>query len=221
MIMNRTKDEVKGDIYRRYVKRSLDFILALVLLIITLPFTIIACIFIVLDSEGLPIFTQIRIGKGAQKFKIYKLRTMKLQAFDEDGNKIRDRHRVTRVGRIVRKLSIDELPQLLNILKGEMSFIGPRPLLVRYLPYYTDEEMRRHDVLPGITGLSQINGRSNLQWEERFQYDVDYVDNISFKLDMQIFWITIKKVFEGADTSTIRRSDIVDFDEHRNYKKLR
>lgn len=221
MSMNSTKDEVKGDFYRRYVKRSLDFILALVLLIISLPFIIIACIFIVLDSEGPPIFTQIRIGKDAEEFKIYKLRTMKLQAFDKDGNKIRDRDRVTRVGKIVRKLSIDELPQLLNILKGDMSFIGPRPLLVRYLPYYTDEEMRRHDVLPGITGLSQINGRSNLQWEERFEYDVEYVDKISLKLDIKIVWITIKKVFEGSDTSTIRRSDIVDFDEHRDFKKLR
>ena len=216
--MSRTKDEVKGEFYRKYVKRSLDFIFALILLIISVPFILIASLFIVLDSKGSPIFTQIRIGKDSKEFKIYKLRTMKLQATDMDGNKIRDRDRVTRAGRIIRKLSIDELPQLFNILKGEMSFIGPRPLLVRYLPYYTEEEIRRHDVLPGITGLSQINGRSNLQWEERFEYDVKYVDNISFKLDMQIFWITIRKVFEGSDTSTIRRSDIVDFDKHRGFK---
>lgn len=218
-----SKDQLgmKSEFYRRYIKRTLDFIFSLILLIVSVPFILIGSLFIVLDSKDSPIFTQIRIGKDCKEFKIYKLRTMKLEEFDKNGNKIRDRDRVTRVGKIIRKLSIDELPQLFNILKGEMSFIGPRPLLIRYLPYYTDEEIRRHKVLPGITGLSQVNGRSNLQWEDRFELDVKYVDNISFKLDVEIFCKTIKKVFVGSDTSTIRRSDIVDFDEHRDYKKLR
>ena len=146
---------------------------------------------------------------------------MMQKSIDEHGCKIRDRHRVTKAGSIIRKLSIDELPQLYNIFKGDMSFVGPRPLLVRYLPYYTMEELRRHDVRPGITGLAQINGRGNLQWEERFRYDLQYVDNVSLILDLKIVLKTIKKVFKQEGTSTIRPAFLVDFDVHRGKKNIR
>ena len=204
-------------IYQYYIKRIFDLLLALTLLLVSSPMILIACILIKVDSEGPVIFKQTRIGKDCKEFTIYKLRTMKLQTHDKDGRKLRDRERVTRMGKIIRKLSLDELPQLINIIKGEMSFIGPRPLLVRYLPFYTEEELRRHDVLPGITGLAQINGRSFLSWEERFAYDVEYVDNISLNLDIKILFKTINKVFKGEGTSTIRPKNLVDFDKHRSY----
>lgn len=212
---------IKQYIYQYYIKRSMDFLIALILLVVSSPFILISCILIKIDSKGPAIFKQTRIGKDTKQFTIYKLRTMKLETHNKNGRKLRDRERVTRAGKIIRKLSLDELPQLINIVKGEMSFIGPRPLLVRYLPYYTYEEMRRHNVLPGITGLAQINGRSFLNWEDRFAYDVKYVENISFKLDIQIFLKTIYKVLNGEGTSAIRPKNMVDFDEHRNYKKLR
>lgn len=211
----------KNIIYRKFVKRTLDFIFALVLLVLSIPFIIIGCILIKLDSNGPAFFKQKRIGKDCKEITIYKLRTMKIETHDKNGKKLRDRERVTRVGKILRKLSIDELPQLFNVLKGDMSFIGPRPLLVRYLPYYSEKEIKRHDVLPGITGLAQIKGRSYLQWEERFDFDLQYVENLSFKLDAKILLITLIKVFKTEGTSTIRPKDLVDFDEHRGYKKVR
>jgi lipopolysaccharide/colanic/teichoic acid biosynthesis glycosyltransferase len=140
---------------------------------------------------------------------------MDTRAFDSQGKKIRDRDRVTRTGRIIRKLSIDELPQFFNILKGDMSFVGPRPLVVRYLPYYTEEELHRHDVRPGVTGLAQVHGRGYLQWEERFRYDLDYVKKISFGLDVKIILMTIRSVLKREGTSTIRPDNLVDFDKHR------
>lgn len=212
---------VRRRVYTDYVKRFIDFWLALVLGILTSPIILFAYILIRLDSEGDGFFKQERIGKDSKKFVIYKLRTMKLESKDENEQKIRDRDRLTKVGRIIRSLSLDELPQLLNILKGEMSFIGPRPLLVRYLPYYTEEENRRHDVLPGVAGLAQVNGRSFLQWEERFQYDVEYVDNVSFIMDLKILVQTIYKVIKREGTSAIRPEKLVDFDVHRNFKKMR
>lgn len=208
--------------YKKYIKRILDILLALILFIIGLPFIIIGAIFIKIDSKGPILFTQERIGYKNQKFKIYKLRTMDLVPFDKDGNRRKDRDRVTKAGKIIRKLSIDELPQLINIIKGEMSFIGPRPLVLRYYHYYTDDELRRHDVRPGITGLAQVNGRSNLNWEERFKYDLYYVDNLSFLLDLKICLQTIKKIILGSDTTvTARPKNLKDFDAERNFQKLR
>ena len=201
--------------YNKIVKRIFDFLISFIFLIIALPFIFLSSVFIKLDSSGPIFFVQERIGYKTQKFKIYKLRTMKTEAFDEQGEKIRDRDRITRAGKIIRKLSLDELPQFLNVLKGDMSFIGPRPLLPRYLPYYTEEENRRHDVRPGITGLAQVHGRGFLQWEDRFKYDIEYVDNISFILDIKILFLTIKSVFSSEGTSTIRPKNLVDFDEHR------
>jgi len=146
---------------------------------------------------------------------------MIVRTHDETGRKLDDKDRVTRVGRVIRRLSIDELPQLVNIIKGDMSFVGPRPLLVRYLPYYTDSELRRHEVRPGITGLAQINGRGFLQWEERFKYDLEYVDNLSFLLDAKILLRTVYQVLSGEGSSTDRPSYLVDFDEHRRFMKMR
>lgn len=208
-------------LYERYFKRVFDLMFAIILLILSIPFIFLGSIFIKLDSFGPVFFKQTRIGYKCEKFKIYKLRTMRLETHDEEGRKLKDSERITKAGRLIRMLSIDELPQLLNILKGEMSFIGPRPLLVRYLPYYTKKEIRRHDVLPGITGLAQINGRSNIQWEERFDYDLEYVNNMSLILDIKILLKTVQKVFKGSDTSIIRPKNLVDFDEHRNFKKMR
>lgn len=207
-------------LYKNYVKRVLDFIFALILSVLSLPFLLLGIVIMKVDSNGPIFFTQKRIGYLSQPFKIYKLRTMILETH-RNGIKLRDRDRVTRAGKVIRKLSIDEIPQLYNVLLGEMSFIGPRPLLPRYLPYYTDKEIERHNVRPGITGLAQIHGRSNLQWEERFSYDLFYVKNVSFRLDLKILFKTVIKVLKSDDTSTIRPANLVDFDEHRNYKKLR
>ncbi|MBM4761464.1 sugar transferase [Bacillus sp. B15-48] len=211
----------KNSIYKNYIKRYLDFTFAFTFLVISIPLTVICCILIKLDSKGPAFFKQTRIGKNCKEITIYKLRTMKIESCDKNGKKLRDRERLTRVGKIIRKLSIDELPQLFNILKGDMSFIGPRPLLVRYLPYYSEREINRHNVLPGITGLAQVNGRSYLQWEERFDYDLNYVGNLSFKLDVKILIITIIKVLKTEGTSTIRPKELVDFDKYREYKKVR
>lgn len=205
--------------YQQFIKRFLDFLFALIGLIIALPFLLIASIFIKLDTPGPILFVQERIGYKSRIFKIYKLRTMDTREFDADGKKIRDRDRVTRSGKVIRKLSLDEFPQFLNILIGNMSFIGPRPLVVRYLPYYTKEELKRHDVLPGITGLAQVNGRGYLQWEERFKYDIEYVENISLALDLKILLASIRTVVKKEGTSTIRPADLVDFDIHRQNEK--
>ncbi len=192
--------------YRHFFKRVLDFIIALVLIVLTSPFLLIGAIVIKLDDKGPVFFNQQRVGKDNKVFTIYKLRSMKMQTHDpETGRKLRDKERVTSAGRFVRKTSIDELPQLFNVLKGDMSFVGPRPLLVKYLPYYTNEELHRHDVRPGITGLAQVNGRSNLPWEERFAYDLEYVKNITFLGDLSIWWKTFEKVFKGSDTSVNER----------------
>lgn len=206
--------------YKNIVKRSLDFFFALILLILSSPFLLIACIAIPLESRGSPVFSHQRVGYKNKIFTVYKLRTMCLETH-RDGRKLRDRERVTKVGRILRKTSIDELPQLINILKGEMSFIGPRPLPVRYYPFYTEEEILRHEVRPGITGLAQINGRSNLEWEKRFEYDVYYYRNLSLGMDLDILWKTIGKVFGQKDTSTIRPASLVDFDIHRKGQERR
>jgi len=207
--------------YSKYIKRLIDALLALLLFIVTFPFVLIAALAIRMDSKGPALFTQQRVGQYGQIIKIFKLRTMILETHDAKGQKLRDRERITRAGRIIRKLSLDELPQLINVLKGDMSFIGPRPLLIRYFPYYTDEEVQRHNVLPGITGLAQVRGRSFLGWEKRFQYDLEYVENISLTKDLRVVFETIQAVFTGAGTSAVRPKGLVDFDEHRKFEKRR
>lgn len=172
------------------VKRVLDFWFAVLLLMAAAPLMLGAAIAIKLESPGPVLFRQERPGKDSVLFTIYKFRTMGLER-EKDGRPLADMERLTPVGRILRKLSVDELPQLFNILKGDMSFIGPRPLMVQYLERYTPEQMRRHEVTPGISGWAQIHGRNQLGWEARFQYDVWYVEHISLGLDLKIFLKTL------------------------------
>lgn len=181
--------------YRQFGKRVFDFLLASVLLLL-LGIPMLGIGLLILILEGRPIFFyQKRPGKGEKVFTLIKFRTMKekQQLFTTDAE---DEYRLTKIGRILRKTSLDELPELINILKGEMSFIGPRPLLVYYLPFYTKKEKKRHEVLPGLTGLAQVNGRNHLQWEERLHLDVTYVEKISLKEDLKIFLKTFLIVFK-------------------------
>ena len=181
-------------------KRIFDIIFAIILLTATLPIMIIAAILIKLSSRGPILFIHERPGKNGKLFRVMKFRTMLLET-EKNGVPIKNVDRITKIGALLRKTSVDELPQLINILKGEMSFIGPRPLLVEYLKYYSPEQMRRHEVTPGISGWAQVNGRNTITWEEKFKHDVYYVDNISASLDIKIFFLTIYKI--------IKRSDIV------------
>jgi undecaprenyl phosphate N,N'-diacetylbacillosamine 1-phosphate transferase len=175
------------------VKRSLDFVFAVILLIVLSPLMLLVAIAIKLDSRGPVFFKQERPGKGARIFTIYKFRTMSVET-EKAGKPLSNIARMTKVGSFLRKTSIDELPQLFNILKGEMSFIGPRPLLVEYLEYYSSEQKRRHEVKPGISGWAQVNGRNAISWEEKFKYDIWYVNNQSLLLDIKILFLTVYNV---------------------------
>lgn len=178
-----------------YIKRAFDIIAALGGLIILSPIMII-CAILIRCNLGSPIFfKQKRIGKGNKEFEMIKFRTMK-DAVDKKGNQLPDSERLTKLGKILRSLSVDELPELINILKGDMSLIGPRPLLVQYLPIYNERQIRRHEVLPGLTGWAQVNGRNSLTWNEKFELDVWYVENWSLGLDIKIFFLTFYKVFK-------------------------
>lgn len=182
-----------------YIKRVLDFIFALILLIITSLIMFITAIAIKIeDPKGPVLFKQDRPGRHTKVFKVNKFRTM-MVATKKNGVKLSDKERLTKIGVLLRKTSIDELPQLFNILKGEMSFIGPRPLLVKYIPFYTEDEMKRHNVLPGISGWAQVNGRNAIGWKDKFLYDIEYVENFSFKMDIKILFLTIYKIFKSSD----------------------
>ena len=184
--------------YAKYIKRLLDFVLSLIALIILSPVLFIIAILVRIKLGSPVIFKQQRPGKDEKIFTLYKFRTMTDEK-DEKGNLLPDDKRLTRFGKILRSTSLDELPELINIIKGDMSIIGPRPLLIAYIPYYTKEEKHRHDVRPGLTGLAQINGRNTTKWDERFQYDLEYVKTISFKNDIKIILKTIKKVIKKED----------------------
>ncbi len=183
------------------MKRLFDFLLASILLLLFSPLFIVT-ILLILIKIGKPIFfLQIRPGHKEKLFTIYKFRTMS-DARDEKGELLPDEQRLKGVGKFIRSTSLDELPQLINVLKGEMSFVGPRPLLIEYLSLYNDEQKRRHDVLPGITGWAQVNGRNAISWEEKFRYDVWYVDHQSFWLDMKILCLTFLKVLKRNDINS-------------------
>ncbi len=186
--------------YKNFFKPLIDRVLALILLVLFLPVMIIVAIAIYLWDGWPIIFTQERPGYKGKIFKIYKFRTMTNEK-DKDGNLLPDEKRLKGVGKIIRSLSLDELPQLFNVLKGDMSFVGPRPLLIEYLPLYSKEQKRRHDVKPGITGWAQVNGRNAISWKEKFEYDVWYVDHISFWLDLKILWMTLLKVLKREGIS--------------------
>ncbi len=179
------------------LKRIFDIILSLVILIILSPFLLVVSILILIIMGSPIFFTQERPGKNGNIFRIIKFRTM-LNDKDSQGNLLPDEQRMTKFGTWLRNLSLDELPELFNVLKGDMSIVGPRPLLIQYLPLYSDHQARRHDVLPGITGWAQINGRNSISWDEKFNYDVWYVDNKSIFLDIKIILKTIFKVLDRS-----------------------
>lgn len=193
----------KAGIYRRFIKRSMDFILSLIAIIMLSPVFLIVA-FLVKTKLGSPVlFKQERPGLNGTIFKMYKFRTMTDEK-NENGELLPDSVRLTNFGKFLRSTSLDELPGLFNIFKGDMSIIGPRPLLVQYLPLYNEHQKRRHEVRPGLSGLAQVNGRNAISWEEKFNYDVEYVDSASFTTDWKIILLTIKKVFirEGINSET-------------------
>ena len=180
--------------YKRILKRIIDFFIALLALIFFSPIFIVLIILLRFANKNAGIFfTQSRPGKNETIFKVIKFKTMNDKR-DNNGNLLPDGERLTRIGKFVRSTSLDELPQLINVLKGDMSLIGPRPLLVQYLPLYNKQQARRHEVRPGITGWAQVNGRNSINWEQKFELDVWYIDHISFWFDMKILYLTIKKV---------------------------
>lgn len=179
--------------YDRFFKRIVDLCITLLALLIALPIIFLLGLLILLQDRKTPFFTQLRPGRNGRVFRLIKLRTMNTKR-DSNGNILADALRLTFLGYFIRKTSLDELPQLFNVLLGHMSIVGPRPLLVQYLSLYTAEQRRRHLLKPGITGWAQINGRNAITWEEKFKLDVWYVDNQSFWLDMKIIWLTIRKV---------------------------
>ena len=191
---------VSDGIYAKYIKRAMDCFLSFCAIVVLSPIMIILTAVGAIAMKGNPFFTQLRPGKNERIFRLIKFRTMSCQT-DKDVNLLPDEKRLTKYGKFLRSTSLDELPELINILKGDMAVIGPRPLLPEYLPYYTETERHRHDVRPGLTGLAQINGRNSIKWDERFKLDIDYVENISFKKDFELIIKTILKVLNRADVS--------------------
>jgi len=187
--------------YKLIIKRFIDFFIALGMLVILSPIFLLVFVLLVFVNKGKAFFFQKRPGKNERIFKIIKFKSMNDKK-DEDGNLLPDEMRISAIGNLVRKTSLDEIPQLLNVLKGDMSLIGPRPLLVEYLKLYSTEQKKRHLIKPGITGWAQVNGRNTISWEQKFKYDVWYVENYSFILDVKIFWKSIMKVLRRDDISS-------------------
>ena len=187
--------------YKHFIKYVIDFILALIGMIMISPFFLIITIILLIVNKGNAFFFQKRPGKNAHLFDLIKFKTMNDNR-DKNGRLLPDTQRLTKFGKFIRSTSIDELPQLFNILAGDMSLVGPRPLLVKYLPLYNKKQARRHDVRPGITGWAQVNGRNAISWPEKFECDIYYVENISFALDIKILFLTVKKIFikEGINS---------------------
>lgn len=201
-------------LYMALVKRPVGFMGALVALILLSPVFLATIVLLYFANKGAGVFfTQDRPGKNEKIFKALKFKTMTDER-DAEGNLLPDADRLTPVGKFVRSTSIDELPQLINILKGDMAFIGPRPLLVKYLPLYSEEQHRRHDVTPGMSGWAQVNGRNNISWTQKFEYDVYYVDHISAAMDRKVFFTTIKKVLGRADISQEGQATMEPFNGH-------
>ncbi len=197
----------------------MDLSVALVLLAVLSPLMALSAILIAAGNDGPILFKQKRPGKNGKIFTVYKFRTMSTKLYDESGRELSDFERMTKVGRLLRKTSVDELPQLLNIIKGDMSFIGPRPLLTEYLELYSPEQMRRHDVLPGISGWAQVNGRNTLTWDEKFAYDIYYVDHYSFLMDMKIFIKTIENVIRQDGINSGNENTMEKFKGNRKTEK--
>ena len=203
---------VSNGIYARYIKRPMDFILSLCAIIVLSPILLMLTVIGAVVMKGNPFFFQQRPGKNEKIFKLIKFRTMTCEK-DKDGNLLPDEQRLTGYGNFLRHTSLDELPELFNILKGDMAVIGPRPLLPEYLPYYTETERHRHDVRPGLSGLAQINGRNAVTWEEKFSWDLKYVGNITFFGDIKIILLTVKKAFIKVEGVELNYEG--DFDDYR------
>lgn len=184
--------------YSNFLKRVIDFVLALIGLIILSPIYLLVTLLLYFSNKGKPFFYQKRPGKNERIFSIIKFKSMN-DAKDKDGNLLPDKVRLTAVGAFVRKTSLDEIPQLINVLKGDMSLVGPRPLRVHYLTLYSEQQKKRHQVRPGVTGWAQVNGRNTISWKQKFEYDVWYVEHLTFWLDIKILILTIKKVFSSKD----------------------
>jgi undecaprenyl phosphate N,N'-diacetylbacillosamine 1-phosphate transferase len=193
-------------LYRKYFKRIIDFLFSLIGIVLLFPIFIIVFILLFINNNGSPFFVQKRPGLNERIFKILKFKTMNDKK-DENGNLLPDADRLTKLGSFIRKTSLDEIPQLINVLKGDMSLVGPRPLLPDYLSKYSNFQARRHEVKPGVTGWVQVNGRNGLDWDKKFELDVWYVDNISFTLDVKILFMTVFKVFksEGINVDDVTR----------------
>lgn len=196
--------------YKHFIKPLLDFFAAVIGLIILSPFFLTLIIILLFTNNGKPFFYQRRAGKKGKVFKIIKLKTMNDKK-DDQGKLLPFDQRVTKIGLFIRKYSLDEIPQLINVLKGDMSIIGPRPLHPEYLPLYNEEQARRHDVIGGITGWAQVNGRNTITWEKKFEYDVWYVDNQSILLDLKILWLTFYKVIKKKDINSSETTNMPAF----------
>lgn len=191
------------DWYCNFFKRFIDFFASLILFSILSPIFVLIAILLCISNHGIPFFCQPRPGKNCKIFMVIKFKTMNDRR-DSSGQLLPDADRLTALGKFIRATSLDEIPQLLNVIKGDMSLVGPRPLLVEYLPLYNEKQKRRHDVRPGITGWAQVNGRNAISWSQKFEYDVYYVDNVSFMMDIKILFLTLGKVFvsEGINSAT-------------------
>jgi lipopolysaccharide/colanic/teichoic acid biosynthesis glycosyltransferase len=198
-------------LYRNYLKRCIDLIVSLVAFCLLLPLFIVVTALLFIANQGSPFFVQPRPGKNGRIFSLVKFKTMNDKK-DAAGNLLSDAERLTGIGKFIRKTSLDEIPQLINVIKGEMSLIGPRPLLVEYLPLYNDTQKRRHDVRPGITGWAQVNGRNAIGWKEKFELDVWYVDHVSFRLDCKIILFTLMKVAKSEGVSQQGHVTMTKFD---------
>lgn len=205
--------------YNRFFKSWFDFLIGLIGLIILSPFFILITAVLFLTTAENPFFIQRRPGKNGRVIKVIKFKTMNDKR-GGDGTLLSDNLRLTNVGRFLRKTSLDEIPQLLNVIKGDMSIVGPRPLALQYYPFFTENEHKRHTVKPGITGLAQINGRNGLDWEAKFNYDIEYVDKISFLLDIKIMYKTISKVLSRENIGVIGIDAPEDFDKYRTRQNL-
>jgi lipopolysaccharide/colanic/teichoic acid biosynthesis glycosyltransferase len=200
------------NLYRDYFKRGIDFVIVLSVLLVIWPVLLVIYIWLTVANNGAgALFFQERPGKDAKVFKIIKFKTMTDER-DAEGNLLPDEERLTKIGRFVRSTSIDELPQLINVLKGDMALIGPRPLLVKYLPLYSKEQARRHEVRPGITGWAQCHGRNAISWTKKFELDVWYVDNVSLWTDIKVILVTLKKVLCRSDISSATSATMEFFD---------
>lgn len=205
--------------YRKFFKRFLDIIISLIFILCFWWLYIVIAILVRIKLGSPVLFKQDRPGLNEKIFKMYKFRTMTDEK-DKDGNLLPDAERLTKFGKFLRSTSLDEIPEFFNILRGDMSLIGPRPLLVEYLNYYTNNEKKRHNVRPGISGWAQVNGRNSLSWEEKFKYDIEYVEKLSFLFDFKIVFLTIKKVLKREDISDFKEENKeIDFDKYREMEK--